>query len=65
MYIKCGTQETLKIHYCSGWSGERNKRYSSCLEDGEHLHKACPICGYEFTTPCIDNKEPSNDSHGV
>ena len=50
--IKCGC-DNASIKYCEGKTSL--KHVPGCEVDGEHLHRVCAMCGYEWLEYCADS----------
>ena len=51
---KCGCDNS-KVEFCQGIGGKTKK--TGCETAGEHLHRTCSRCGFEWTELCLDAKK--------
>ena len=57
---KCGTDQEPKVEWHDEERVARNLRIDiACRDAGEHLHKRCGRCGYEWTEPPADAAQES------
>lgn len=58
MCIKCGTRSG-SIHFCDGlWSTRSSLSHRVSCPKGEHIHRQCVACGYEWLEHPLDWREP-------
>ena len=51
---KCGCDNST-VEFCQGIGGK--KKVTGCEISGEHLHRKCSRCNYEWTEGCLDAKK--------
>jgi hypothetical protein len=50
---KCGSDKHL-VRYCYPNQGRNVPHYPNCELDGEHLHRGCGACRYQWIERCLD-----------
>lgn len=55
---KCGGSDLWVSYHTSRWASMHGCSYGSFNKaDGEHLHRGCRTCGYDWTGPVIRAKK--------
>ncbi|KKL76396.1 hypothetical protein LCGC14_0412030 [marine sediment metagenome] len=52
--VKCGRNDVV-FKYCAGH--EYFFPYCRLHKSGEHQHRICRCCGYQWIETCLDNRE--------
>lgn len=56
--VKCG-EDDISTLYCPGW-GKSDAKYG-CCDSGEHIHRRCKNCGYEWNDEVLLESEAAHE----
>lgn len=53
---KCGSRDVVVRYHRGGWLCNTWSRFTNSHASGEHLHRFCERCGYDWTTDVLNAK---------